>query len=135
VVPGENVKNPGDVDNVNPLDTLSSDLHPWGGRVRPPSPRVKSTNCSLRAHAGHYGGWRFLSARARANGRDHCGRGRLRSWPCTSCTGRVREALRARRGAPCRWRGQRLSADRCRVSVLNQEAGVCADCPPGVRRA
>ena len=34
VVPGENVENPGGVDNVNPLDTLSSDLHPWGGRVR-----------------------------------------------------------------------------------------------------
>jgi hypothetical protein len=35
VVPGENVDNPGGVPNVNPLDTLSSDLHPWGGRVRP----------------------------------------------------------------------------------------------------
>lgn len=33
VVPGENVMNPGDVENVNPLDTLSSDLHEWGGRV------------------------------------------------------------------------------------------------------
>lgn len=40
VVPGENVKNPGGIDNVNPLDTLSSDLHPWGGRVRAPSPCV-----------------------------------------------------------------------------------------------
>ena len=28
VVPGDNVENPGGVDNVNPLDTLSSDLHP-----------------------------------------------------------------------------------------------------------
>ena len=33
VVPGENVENPGGVENVNPLDTLSSDLHEWGGRV------------------------------------------------------------------------------------------------------
>jgi hypothetical protein len=33
VVPGENVDNPGGVPNVNPLDTLSSDLHPWGGRI------------------------------------------------------------------------------------------------------
>ena len=34
VVPGENVENSPGVDNVNPLDTLSSDLHAWGGRVR-----------------------------------------------------------------------------------------------------
>lgn len=34
VVPGENVDNPGGIPNVNPLDTLSSDLHEWGGRVR-----------------------------------------------------------------------------------------------------
>ena len=39
VVPGENVENPGGVENVNPLDTLSSDIHEWGGRVRAPCPR------------------------------------------------------------------------------------------------
>mmetsp|Transcript_54710 Transcript_54710/g.88670 ORF Transcript_54710/g.88670 Transcript_54710/m.88670 type:complete len:80 (+) Transcript_54710:32-271(+) len=35
VVPGENVMNPGGVENVNPLDTLSSEYHPWGVRIAP----------------------------------------------------------------------------------------------------
>ena len=34
VVPGENVENPGGIMNANPLDTLSSEYHEWGNRVR-----------------------------------------------------------------------------------------------------
>ena len=34
VVPGENVENPGGIMNANPLDTLSSEYHEWGTRVR-----------------------------------------------------------------------------------------------------
>jgi len=50
VVPGENVENPGGVDNVNPLDTLSSDIHEWGGRVRAPGP------WKIAAARRHWGG-------------------------------------------------------------------------------
>ncbi|EKX53305.1 hypothetical protein GUITHDRAFT_150372 [Guillardia theta CCMP2712] len=32
-VPGENVTNPGGKENLNPLDDLSSSLHPWGTRI------------------------------------------------------------------------------------------------------
>lgn len=50
VVPGENVMNPGGVENVNPLDTLSSEYHPWGVRVRlsllpSPLPSPHCTQC------------------------------------------------------------------------------------------
>ena len=64
VVPGENVKNPGGVDNVNPLDTLSSDLHPWGGRVRAPGPVTRTIAapagggaCGRDATLAEGGGW------------------------------------------------------------------------------
>jgi hypothetical protein len=33
VVPGENVTNPGDKENHNPMDDLNVDPHAWGGRV------------------------------------------------------------------------------------------------------
>jgi hypothetical protein len=33
MVPGENVENPGGLENKNPMDDLNTDLQAWGGRV------------------------------------------------------------------------------------------------------
>ena len=35
-LPGEVVKNPGGVDNKNPMDDLNTEFQIWGGRVSPP---------------------------------------------------------------------------------------------------
>jgi hypothetical protein len=33
MVPGENVENPGGLENKNPMDDLNTDIQAWGGRV------------------------------------------------------------------------------------------------------
>eukprot|EP00291_Cryptomonas_curvata_P026252 CAMPEP_0172175492 /NCGR_PEP_ID=MMETSP1050-20130122/14261_1 /TAXON_ID=233186 /ORGANISM="Cryptomonas curvata, Strain CCAP979/52" /LENGTH=70 /DNA_ID=CAMNT_0012847607 /DNA_START=20 /DNA_END=229 /DNA_ORIENTATION=- len=33
MVPGENVENPGGLENKNPMDDLNTDLQAWGGRI------------------------------------------------------------------------------------------------------
>ncbi len=84
VVPGENVDNPGGVPNVNPLDTLSSDIHEWGGRVRVPGP--------CEPHLQHWGG------RALAPRRTACA--------CVKALWDVRsEANRPQHGPCARWIG------------------------------
>ena len=125
VVPGENVENPGGIMNANPLDTLSSEYHEWGNRVRflalLPFPHPSTG----RHNAGGAGGavGRVFVGRCEVGRAGRVVQGRLRVRPSANADMLTSFSSRLALCGPGMWnRSRRSSTGRQTISSMARSA-------------